>query len=155
MSFALLAALVLTNSIAQIENPVRISADRTFYDREHSVIVFTGHIKVEDDSAALYADKAIVAMNETNSINRVVAIGNIAVTNGTRRAYGERVLYRTSKHLAVVYGSSNCVARVVDETPRGDREVRGNKLRFWTDSEQVEIVEAEMSSPDTRMELKL
>ena len=150
-SIVLLAALSLTNSIAKIENPARITADRTFYDHIQNLVVFSGNVKVEDDETVIHAAKAVLAMNETNSINRVVALGGVALTNGTRRAYGEKLSYRSSSNLAILYAPSNGVAKVIDENPEGEDVVQGRKLRFWTDSQQVEVVDAELSRPDSGM----
>ena len=51
--------------------------------------------------------------------------------------------------MVVLHSGDGIVAEVRDVTPNGDQVVRGRKIKFWTGTRQVEVVEAEIASPTT------
>ena len=55
--------------------------------------------------------------------------------------------YHRDNGLIVLHGAEGAPALVLDESPEGDRSVRGRKIRFWINREQVEVVEADLSAP--------
>lgn len=127
--------------------PVKITADSTSYDRKNGIAVFSGQVAVDDEHYQLHADNAYVFMDGTNSVRRLVATGNVAITNGLRRAYGVKASYYRQSGMVVLYGDQTRVAEVRDESKAEDQVVRGAKIKFWTESEQVEILEADISAP--------
>lgn len=149
LAILLLASTVVTNSVDKIENPARITSDTTYYDRKEGIAVFKGHVHVDDAEYQMHADRAYVYMSGTNNLSRIAAIGSVALTNGTRRAYGDRVTYHREKGLVILTGKDDAPAIVAEELPEGDRTVRGKKIRFWINQEQVEVVEADISAPRT------
>ena len=126
---------------------VRISSDRTYYDRKEGFACFTGKVSVEDPEYQLHADRAFVYMGETNDLQRIVALGNVAITNGTKRAYGAKATYQRENGVVVLRAGEGRSAEVREADPDGDRVVRGKTIKFWTGSQQVEVLEAEISAP--------
>lgn len=147
LAILLLASAVVTNSVDKIENPARITSDTTYYDRKEGIAVFKGHVHVDDAEYQMHADRAYVYMSGTNNLSRIAAIGSVALTNGTRRAYGDRVTYHREKGLVILTGKEDAPAIVAEVLPEGDRTVKGKKIRFWINQEQVEVVEADISAP--------
>lgn len=147
LAILLLAATAVTNSVDKIDNPARITSDTTYYDRKEGIAVFKGHVHVDDAEYQMHADRAYVYMSGTNNLSRIAAIGSVALTNGTKRAYGDRVTYHREKGLVILAGKEGEPAVVSEELPEGDRTVRGRKIRFWINQEQVEVVEADISAP--------
>lgn len=127
--------------------PVKITADSTSYDRKNGLAVFSGQVAVDDEHYQLHADNAYVFMDGTNSVRRLVATGNVAITNEFRRAYGTKASYYRQSGMVVLYGDQTRAAEVRDESKADDQVVRGAKIKFWTESEQVEILEADISAP--------
>ena len=125
----------------------KITSDSTYYDRKEGLACFRGHVFVNDSEYKMHADRAYVFMDGTNELRRIVALGNVALTNGTKRAYGERASYYRETGMVVLYAGEKGVAEVRDETPKGPQIVRGRKIKFWTGSEQVEVLEAELEAP--------
>ncbi len=145
-----------TNGTAAASQPVLITADSTYYDRKEGLAVFKGHVAVHDADYQLHADRAYVFMQAaSNTLSRIAAIGSVAITNGTKRAYGSQATYHRDEGLVVLHGSDGADARVLDETPGGARTVSGRKIRFWIDREQVEVLDATLSSPKPDGGLKL
>jgi len=127
--------------------PAKITSSSTYYDRKEGVAIFTGKVYVEDEQYQLHADKAYVFMNGTNELERIVAIGNIAMTNENKRAYGSKVTYYRNRGMVVLHSGDGRAAEVREVKPDGDQIVRGRKIKFWVDSEQVEVVEADITAP--------
>ena len=86
-------------------------------------------------------------MGETNDLQRIVALGNVAITNGARRAYGAKATYRRENGVVILRAGEGRSAEVREEDAGGDRVVRGKTIKFWTGSQQVEVLEAEISAP--------
>ena len=143
------AAVLATNVTEKASTPARITSDSTYYDRKEGIAVFKGHVHVDDCDYQMHAKHAYVFMNTaSNTLSRIVATGDVALTNGTKRAYGEKVTYRRDDGLVVLHGDGKSrPATVVDETPQGERRVEGSKIRFWINTEQVEVVDATLTAP--------
>lgn len=129
------------------KRPARITSASTYFDRKEGVGIFEGRIHVDDEEYQLHADKAFVFMNGTNELSRIVAIGNVAITNEMRRAYGGKASYYRDNGMVVLYSDKDRPAEVREVKGEGDQVVRGSKIKFWIDSEQVEVIDADISAP--------
>ena len=129
------------------KRPAKITSKSTYYDRKEGIGVFTGDVSVDDEEYQMHAGKVYLFMKGTNELERIVAVGNVAMTNGTKRAYGAKVSYYRDPGLVVLYSGDGITAEVRDTAKGGDQVVRGRKIRFWTDAEQVEVLEAEITAP--------
>ena len=49
--------------------------------------------------------------------------------------------------MVVLYGNEEAPAEVRDESKGEDQIVKGSKIKFWIDSEQVEVLDARISAP--------
>jgi lipopolysaccharide transport protein LptA len=129
------------------KRPAKITSRSTYYDRKEGIGVFSGDVYVDDEDYQMHADKVYLFMKGTNELERIVAVGNVALTNDMRRAYGAKVSYYKEGGMVVLYSGDGIVAEVRDESKEQDQVVRGRKIKFWIDTEQVEILEAEISAP--------
>ena len=86
-------------------------------------------------------------MDGTNNLRRLVAMGNVAMTNETKRAYGVKASYYRQSGMVILYGDANRPAEVRDEAKYDDQSVIGEKIKFWIDKEQVEVIKARISAP--------
>jgi lipopolysaccharide transport protein LptA len=129
------------------KRPAKITSKSTYYDRKEGIGVFTGDVSVDDEEYQMHAGKVYLFMKGTNELERIVAVGNVAMTNGTKRAYGAKVSYYRDPGLVVLYSGDGIAAEVRDTAKGGDQVVRGRKIRFWTNTEQVEVLEAEITAP--------
>jgi lipopolysaccharide export system protein LptA len=100
----------------------------------------------------MHADKAYVFTTSTNGLHRIVAIGNVVLTNEARRAYADRMSYYRADGMVVLYGKDGRAAEVREEAKDGDRVVKGEKIKFWIDSEQVEIIKSDITAPSSGMQ---
>ena len=145
------ANVVPTNAVPTNAVPTnaitRITAGSTYYDRREGFVFFKGNVAVIDPQYQLHADRAFVYTGETNDLRKIVALGHVAITNETKRAYGAKASYFRESGMVVLHSGNGIVAEVRDVTPNGDRVVRGKKIKFWTGTRQVEVVEAEITAP--------
>ena len=125
----------------------RITSAKVNYDRKEGFAYFSGGITVEDPAYVLHADRAFVYTGETNDLKKIVALGKIAITNENRRAYGAKATYFRNSGAVVLSSGDGIVAEVRDEGPEGGQVLRGKKIKFWTGSRQVEVLEAEITAP--------
>ena len=125
----------------------RITSDTTYYDRKEGMAVFTGHVHVDDEQYQMHADKAYVFLTATNSLKRIVAIGNVALTNEQKRAYGAKASYYKESGMVVLYGGEGQNAEIVDASKGQNQTLRGTKIKFWIDSEQAEVLDATIVAP--------
>ena len=136
-----------TNAVKKAKRPAKVTSATAYYDRKEGVAILTGHVFVDDEEYAMHADKAFVFMSGTNDLKRIVAIGNVALTNETKRAYGGKASYYRDNGLVVLYSATNAPARVVDVKPDGEQVVTGSKIRFWIGTEQVEVLDSVITAP--------
>ena len=133
--------------VAFAGSEARITSATTYYDRKEGIVFFDKNVCVDDEQYQLHADKAYVFLDGTNDVKRIVAIGHVAMTNDTKRAYGAKVSYYKEDGMVVLYAGDGIMAEVRDESKEQDQVLRGKKIKFWIDSEQVEVTEADISAP--------
>ena len=118
---------------------VKITSERTDYDRKQGVIMFDKDVFVDDVEYQMHADQLYVFLDGTNDLKRIVAIGNVAITNDLRVGTCAKATYTKATSKIVMYGDgAETVAKLTDNGKRKS-EVEGRKITFWIDSEQVEV----------------
>ena len=118
---------------------VKITSERTDYDRKQGVIMFDKDVFVDDVEYQMHADQLYVFLDGTNDLKRIVAIGNVAITNDARVGTCAKATYTKATSKIVMYGDgAETLAKLTDNGKRTS-EVEGRKITFWIDSEQVEV----------------
>ncbi len=147
--------------------PAKITSDTTVYNRKEGIASFEGHVHVDDEQYQMHADRVFLFFDvdknsgSTNGVSRakgtndvsraagdvrrVVAIGNVAMTNDAHRAYGAKATYSKKNGLVILYSGDGITAEVRDESKAQPQIVRGKRIRFWIESEQVEVDEADLT----------
>ena len=125
--------------------PAKVTSDSTIYNRKEGIASFVGHVHVDDEQYQMHADRVYLFLEGTNDLKRIVAIGNVAMTNEARRAYGAKATYSKKNGLVVLYSGDGVTAEVRDESKEQPQIVRGKRIRFWVGSEQVEVDEADLT----------
>lgn len=122
----------------QPERDAIITADRTDYDRKEGVVLFDRNVHVDDTQYQMHADRLFLFLEGTNELKRLVAIGHVAITNEDKRAYCARATFNKKLGRVVMYSSDEITAELCEEGKKGSN-VKGEKITFWLDSEQVEV----------------
>ena len=123
-----------------------ITAERTDYDRKEGVILFDRNVYVDDEQYQLHADRLFLFLDGTNDLKRLVAIGHVAITNEEKNAACSRAVYTKSSSKIVMYGADNEPASLYQGGKRGST-VKGERITFWLNSEQVEIEKPVVTVP--------
>ena len=123
-----------------------ITADRTDYDRKEGVVLFDRNVHVDDAQYQMHADRLFLFLDGTNDLKRLVAIGHVAITNEDKRAYCARATFNKKLGRVVMYSSDEITAELREEGKKGS-DVRGEKITFWLDSEQVEVENPVITMP--------
>ena len=122
-----------------------ITADRTDYDRKEGVVLFDRNVSVNDEQYQMHTDRLFLFLDGTNDLKRLV-IGNVCITNENRRAYCARATFNRKLGRIVMYSSDEITAELREEGKKGS-EVKGQKITFWIDSEQVEVENPVITMP--------
>ena len=118
---------------------VKITSERTDYDRKEGVIMFDRNVCVDDVEYKMHANQLYVFHDGTNDLKRIVAIGNVAITNETRVGTCAKAAYTKSTSKIVMYGDGASVMARLEDNGKNRSSVEGRKITFWIDSEQVEV----------------
>ena len=115
-----------------------ITSERTDYDRKEGIILFDRNVFVDDELYQMHADRLFVFLDGTNDLKRIVAIGNVSITNEQRTAACSRAVFTKAASKIVMYGDETSNAKLSDPSQRGG-VAEGKKITFWLDAEQVEV----------------
>ena len=145
---ALLAIVLAAAMPASAASEVtRIRSDSADYDRNAGVAVFEGHVRIEHAGEyTMNADRLYALISASNELGRVVAMGNVTITNNARVGTCEIATYRRAKREIEMQGDGRgSRARLVDggEHPG---ELDGSRIRFWLDAEQVEVEDVRITT---------
>ena len=123
-----------------------ITSERTDYDRKEGIILFDRNVFVDDEQYQMHADRLFVFLEGTNDLKRIVAIGNVSITNEQRTASCSRAVFTKATSKIVMYGDETSNARLSDPSQRGG-VAEGKKITFWLDAEQVSVEESAVRLP--------
>ena len=115
-----------------------ITSERTDYDRKEGIILFDRNVFVDDEQYQMHADRLFVFLDGTNDLKRIVAIGNVSITNEARTASCSKAVFTKAASKIVMYGDDTTNAKLTDPSQRGGM-VEGKKITFWLDAEQVSV----------------
>ena len=144
-----LFAIVLAAAMpaAKASEVTCIRSDSADYDRNAGAAVFEGHVRIEHAGEyTMNADRLYVLISASNEIGRVVAMGNVTITNNARVGTCEIATYwRARREIEMQGGGGGARARLVDDGERPG-ELEGSRIRFWLDAGQVEVEDARITT---------
>ena len=125
----------------------RITSRTADLDRQEGVVMFEGDVTVRySNDCTMCADRLYVFLAGTNALNRIVALGNVSITNDVRTGTCAMATFRRKRSEIEMFGDGKATfARLVDH---GDDAgaLEGTRIRFWLDTEQVEVENSRISS---------
>ena len=129
--------------------PAVITADRTDYDRKEGIILFDRNVYVDDEQYQMHAERLFVFLDGTNDMKRLVALGNVAITNEDKSAWCAKAVYTKAASRIVMYGDERNPAWLRDAGGRpGDAsEVRGLRITYWIDSGLATVEKSVITLP--------
>lgn len=126
-----------------------ITADRTDYDRKEGVILFDRSVYVDDEQYQMHAERLFVFLDGTNDMKRLVALGNVALTNEDKTAWCQKAVYTKAASKIVLFGDEQNPAWLRDAGgKKGDEsEVRGLRITYWIDSGLATVEKSVITLP--------
>ena len=117
----------------------RITSVRSDFDREEGVVMFDGNVCVEYAADyVMHADRLFVFMGGSNELSRIVALGGVVITNDTRTGSCAMAKFWKRTSEIEMYGDGKDVAARFSDA-NGGNDLQGSMIRFWLDSEQVDV----------------
>ena len=121
----------------------RITAERSDFDRNEGVLLFDRNVTIEYSGGyRMDADRLFVFLGGSNELSRIVAIGNVAVSNDNRTGSCEMAEFRRDRSEVEMYGAPGALACLSEGA--GGNDLRGARIKFWLNAEQVEISDSEL-----------
>lgn len=131
----------------EVAKSARITSRASDFDRKAGVAMFEGNVVVRySNDCTMCSDRLWMFLAGSNELSRVVATGNVSITNATRIGTCSMATYRRKKNEIEMFGSgTNTLASLRDG---GDEAgaLSGTRIRFWLDTEQVEVENSRIES---------
>lgn len=117
-----------------------ITSRTSDFDRKEGVIMFEGDVFVRySDETTMTADRLFMFLSGSNDLARVVAIGNVAISNDNRYGTCPMATYRRKKGEVEMFWDGEKTLARLQEFGQNAGELKGTRIKFWLDSEQVEV----------------
>ncbi len=131
----------------QDQSSARIRSVSSVFDRAAGVVLFEGNVVIEyEDDYRLCADRVFVFLTASNRVSRVVADGNIVISNETRVGTCALATYRKAKNEIEMFGKIGGAKARLSEGGERTSAIEGDRIRFWLDTEQVEVTNSRIST---------
>ena len=141
VAIAFLAAALAVDA-TPTNSHMRVRSRTSDIDRKAGVVMLEGDVFVEhSDGYSMTADTVFLFMTADNALSRVVASGGVVLSNGTRVASCPLAVYRRRRREVEMFSDGKGAFARLEEGGAEKRELEGRRIRFWLDSEQVEVDE--------------
>ena len=132
------------DEMASEAETITITSERCDFDREHSVVMFEGKALVNySNNYFIGADRLFAFFALSNELDRIIASGDVVISNDTRLGRCESAVFKRRLGEIEMYGGAEgSLARLAE---LGSDEIAGRRIKFWVDSEQVEIGGSELT----------
>ena len=119
---------------------IRIRSASCDFDRKAGVVLFEGDASVVyEGDYTLNADRVFAFLTPSNRLSRIVADGNVVISNGLRTGTCALATYRQTKGEVEMFGdASGRPAALVERGPQMS-SLEGDRISFWLYSEQVKV----------------
>ena len=149
-------------SAEEKKQPIEIQSDKLRSENEGKKIIFSGNVvstwgdlEIQSDTLEVYADpksqknKPRKASKDQpqQDIEKVIAIGNVKVKKGDRRAEGDRADYDNKQQSIIITGDPNAVAW------EGPNIIKGKQMTFFLEKNMFEVTSA--GEPNKRVSVTL
>ncbi len=128
-------------AVAMTGTSAKISSENRYLDRDKGFIYFSGKVHIADVKYELHSDRAYVFPAKDGGVERIVALGDVVMTNKAIRAYGGKLSYFVENGVVDVHAADGGEALVRRESKRNPQEARGLKVRFNVKTREIDVVE--------------
>lgn len=104
----------------QENNPIEIQSDKMRSENEGKKFIFSGNVhsvwgdlEIKSNILEVYSNpkKESADISQTNQdLDKIIAIGNVKIKKGDRRAKGDRAIYDNRKQIIIITGKPDATA---------------------------------------------
>jgi lipopolysaccharide export system protein LptA len=133
----------------QESQSIEIRSDKLLSVNEGKKFIFSGNVvstwgdlEIKSDILEVYANpkskvdrkKATEDVGQARQdLDKIIAIGNVDITKGDRRAKGDRAHYDNKKQIIIITGEPNAIAW------EGENIIRGKKMTFLLEKDLFQV----------------
>ncbi len=135
------------SSLQDKKDPIEITSDRMRSEEKGQKIVFSGNVlaawgelSIKSDVLEIYnkADKKSQSSDpnsfgDNQQLEEIIAIGNVDVRRGDRRAKGDRAIYLDKQQKIILKGNPKATAW------EGDNVIEGKEMIFFLESDRFQV----------------
>lgn len=133
----------------QKKHPIEIQSDKLRSENEGKKFIFSGNVlstwgdlEIKSDILEVYSNpdaksdrkKSTEGAGQTSQdLDKIIAIGNVKIKKGDRRATGDRAYYDNKKQIIIVTGEPHATAW------EGKNIIKGRKMTFYLERDLFEV----------------
>lgn len=121
-------------SFTSRKEPIQVVSERLDFDYNRRRTVFRGNVEVTQGDIQLVSDILTVdyaQVGDQNQMREVTADGHVVITQGARKAAGDRAVYDQASRTLVLTGNA-----VLTE---GSNQVNGDTIVVYPDESRMEV----------------
>ena len=123
---------LVSTSISRCSDPIDVVSERMSIELRDNSVAFSGNVRAMQCDVLLTARKLTAYYNDDRSrIERIVAVGEVEISQGPRIASGEEALFDNVNRIITLNG--NPVLR------QGNSIVRGQEIMIWLEEDRMEV----------------
>ncbi len=135
---------------------MKITSDNWYYDIKDGVMKYEGNVSVDafvrGQKLRMNAAEVYVFLEGTNELKKVVALGDIVVTNAMGNGACSRAVYSKAANRLTMYGyDDGSPAWFKSDDPGKKMDGAGSKIKYWIDAEQLEVENPVMNFDVSRL----
>ncbi len=137
----------LKSSLSKKRDPIEITSDRMRSEERGQKIIFSGNVlavwgdlSIRSDVLEIYNhedknnnDPKATSIGGGQQLDEIIAIGNVDVRRGDRRAKGDRAVYLDKDQRIILKGSPKAIAW------EGDNIIEGKEMIFFLESDRFQV----------------
>lgn len=141
-----------TAALSGAGEAMRIVSRRSDFDRNENLAYFEGDVVVNYfPDYRLDCDRLFVFF-KNREFDRMIALGHVAVSNDTRFGFCDRATFlRQESEIELFGGKSESRATLIET---GSNVIKGGRIKFWINTDQVEISDSEITVNKGKEEVK-
>ena len=118
------------------DSTIEITSDRMRSENGGQKIIFSGNVSVTNAATVITSDIVEVYNNsDKKEAEEIVAIGNVKITRGNKKARGDRAVYLKTLQKIILTGNPKAVAW------EGDDIIEGRQMIFLMNKERFVVNE--------------
>jgi len=121
-------------SFTSRREPIEITSERLDFDYRNRRTLFRGGVQVKQGDIVMKSDTLVVKYQEVDDqqkLSEVAAEGHVTITQGARRATGDRAVFEQSTRTLVLTGN----ARLEE----GSNQLNGDTIIVYPDESRMEV----------------